>query len=68
MTDKMFMAYDADTETWSTPYSIIFVEVSEEEIQEIYKDENKVWKYPIELEDGREKFSISKHGRRMIEP
>ena len=68
MTDKMFMVFDADTETWSTPYSLIFVEVSEKEYQEIYESEDNVWKLPIELEDGREKFSISKHGRRMIEP
>ncbi len=68
MPDKMYMAFDAHTETWSTPYSTIFVEVSEEEYQEIYDDEDKVWKHVTELEDGREKFSIDKHGRRWGEP
>ena len=68
MPDKMYMAFDAHTETWSTPYSTIFVEVSEEEYQEIYEDEDKVWKHVTELEDGREKFSIDKHGRRWGEP
>ena len=63
MPDKMYMAFDAHTETWSTPYSTIFVEVSEEEYQEIYDDEDKVWKHVTELEDGREKFSIDKQGR-----
>ena len=63
--DKIFMAFDTDTETWATPYSTIFVEVSGEEADEIFNDEDKVWKHVAELEDGRDMFSLNEHGKRI---
>jgi hypothetical protein len=67
MTDRKYMAFYADTETWATPYNTIYVEVSNEEAQEIFDDEDKVWKHPTELKDGRDMFSLMENGKRMGE-
>ena len=52
------MAYDLEAEVWFEPNKIIYIELEDEEIESIDKDEPE-WKCPTELPSDREMFEIS---------